>query len=131
MLNLNQAIDRFLEENGSPDPLSEDEWEVLEVFKRLLEVCTYFSFLISTNFFYQKPFWYQQALSYKKTPTLCGTVAAFEGYLKTLTSLQTTLKSEGLDVGAIIEEGIRKAEDYSNKEFENPAYLLSIGEWPS
>jgi len=42
--------------------------------------------------------------------------------------LQKTLTDEGRDVGAIIDEGIAKLEDYYNQAVQTPAYLMAVGE---
>jgi hypothetical protein len=79
--------------------------------------------------FYQIPFWYQQALSYEKTPSLCATVTAFHGVVKSLQDLQLALENEGQhDAGLIIQAGIDKVEAYAIQVMEIPAYTLSIGE---
>ena len=80
---------------------------------------------------YQIHFWFQQALSYEKTPTLCGMVAAFEGYVKSLKDLQTVLDTEQLYSRSIIDCGIEKVEEYSDRIWETPGYVLSMGEWLS
>jgi hypothetical protein len=88
-----------------------------------------FSLFNCVLIFYQIPFWYQQALSYEKTPTLCGTVAAFEGFLRSLHELQDALEAEGLAVWSIIQHGIDKVEDYSSRTLDAPAYVISVGKW--
>lgn len=130
MLNLSQAIDRFLEENGGPDPLDEEDWNALHLLHSILHVCTYFCFnCVFINFFHQISFWYQQALSCEKTPSICATVAAFHGVVKSLQELQLDLEKEGLpDAGNIIQAGIDKVETYAEQAKEIPGYTLSIGE---
>lgn len=58
-------------------------------------------------------------------------VAAFEGYVKSLRRLQTALDTEQLYSGSIIDCGIEKVEEYSDRIWETPGYLLSMGEWLS
>jgi hypothetical protein len=81
------------------------------------------------NLLNQIPFFYQQVLSYEKTPTLCCTVGAFEGFLRSLEDLQNALETARLVVGSIIQGGIDKATTYSSRTLSVPAYLLSCGEW--
>jgi hypothetical protein len=46
-----------------------------------------------------------------------------------LKNLETDLETEGVQIGTIIQNGIEKLEGYSSLALENPAYLLSVGEW--
>jgi hypothetical protein len=68
-------------------------------------------------------------LSYEKTPTLCNTVAAFEGFIKSLNALTDVMDSEGLEIGLILTKGAAKTDYYSTLAFETPAYLHSMSEW--
>ena len=68
-------------------------------------------------------------LSFGKTPTLCNTVAAFEGFIKSLNALTDALDSEGLDIGLILRKGAAKIDFYATQAFETPAYLHSMSEW--
>ncbi|KAH9060224.1 hypothetical protein EDB87DRAFT_1729366, partial [Lactarius vividus] len=107
---LREAIDRFIQDEGGPDPLDEDDWMVLKGLQRILQI----------------PFWYQQILSYQKTPTLCGTLAAFEVFINSLNELAINLMTEGLDIGLIIKKGTKKIESYSTQAIETPVHLLSM-----
>jgi hypothetical protein len=46
---------RFYEENEGPDPLDENDWEVLHLLLRLLEVCIFFLLIVNTNIFIRAP----------------------------------------------------------------------------
>jgi hypothetical protein len=62
-------------------------------------------------------------LSAKKTPTLHGTIPAFEGLIFKLQSLQM---EEELEISDIIQEGIDKLEEYQQETKNVPAYKLAI-----
>jgi hypothetical protein len=62
-------------------------------------------------------------LSFEKTPTLCGTVPAFEGLRLSLEKL----KAEKFDALFIIQAGLDKLANYYSQVFNTPAYLLAIG----
>jgi hypothetical protein len=62
-------------------------------------------------------------LSFEKTPTLCGTVPAFEGLRVSL----ERLKVEKYEASLIIQAGLDKLTNYYSQVFNNPAYLLAIG----
>ena len=83
------------------------------------------------NFLIRTPSIYQQALSAEKTPTLCGAVIAFEGFLNSLKELQTSLSNEGTDVGSIIDKGVKKLGEYYGLISEIPAYHFALSEWLS
>jgi hypothetical protein len=70
---------------------------------------------------------FQQALSFEKTPTLCGTVPAFECLHSSLEELQ----KEEDSAEYIIQAGIDKLGGYRDAALMTPAYLLSVGEWLS
>jgi hypothetical protein len=79
---------------------------------------------------YQIPYLYQQVLSSDKTPTLCATVLAFEGFVTSLKKLQNNLEGDDfIWADSVIEAGIDKMSDYSQLFFEVPAYALAISEW--
>jgi hypothetical protein len=62
-------------------------------------------------------------LSFEKTPTLCGTVPAFEGLRVSL----ERLKAEKYEASLIIQAGLDKLTNYYSQVFNTPAYLLAIG----
>ena len=63
-----------------------------------------------------------------KTPTLCGAISAFEGFLQSLKNLQTAFDDEGVDVGEIIDKGLAKLEDYYALTTNVPAYRFALSE---
>lgn len=71
---------------------------------------------------FQIPHSYQQLLSAEKTPTICGTVPAFEGLIKTLREYQY----KNISAIDIIKPGIKKLEDYHAETAFVPAYTLAI-----
>ena len=62
-------------------------------------------------------------LSAEKTPTLHGTLPAFEGLILQLQCLQ---EKEELEISDIIQEGIDKLEEYQQETKNVPAYKLAI-----
>lgn len=62
-------------------------------------------------------------LSAEKTPTLHGTLPAFENLISKLQSLQM---EEELVISDIIQEGIDKLEEYQQETKNVPAYKLAI-----
>jgi hypothetical protein len=61
-------------------------------------------------------------LSAEKTPTLWGTLPAFEALISKLQKHQHT----DIDVDDIINEGIEKLEEYQQEITNIPAYILSL-----
>jgi len=61
-------------------------------------------------------------LSAEKTPTICGTIPAFEGLIKTLRKLQ----HKKFSTYNTIQPGIEKLEDYHAETAYTPAYTLAI-----
>jgi len=61
-------------------------------------------------------------LSAEKTPTLWGTLPAFEALIFKLQEYQHT----DIDVDDIINEGIEKLEEYQQETTNAPAYILSL-----
>lgn len=62
-------------------------------------------------------------LSAEKTPTLYGTLPAFQ---KLISRLQKLRSEEDLEVYDIIQDGIRKLEQYQQETESVPAYTLAI-----
>jgi hypothetical protein len=62
-------------------------------------------------------------LCFETTPTLCGTVPAFEGLRRSL----ERLKADKFDAMFIIQAGLDKLSNYYSQVSNNPAYLLAIG----
>ena len=71
---------------------------------------------------FQIPHSYQQLLSAEKTPTICGTIPAFEGLIRTLREYQ----HDNFSSFNMIQPGIEKLEDYHAKTVDVPAYTLAI-----
>jgi hypothetical protein len=63
-------------------------------------------------------------LSAEKTPTLWGTLPAFEA----LTVKLQDHKMSNIDTFDIIDEGIQKLEEYQQETAAAPAYILSLCE---
>jgi hypothetical protein len=84
----------------------------------------FFLLLILYSLLYQLPFLFQQALSFEKTPTLCHTVVAFEGFMYSLKDLQ----AKECSAEFFIQAGLEKLEEYYHLALLTPAYLLSVGE---
>ena len=70
-----------------------------------------------------------EGLCYVKTPTLCGGVIAFEGFLKSLKDLQIALHGEGIEVEDIIDKGLAKLDEYYLLSTKVPAYHFALSEW--
>lgn len=103
--------------------LSQVDWQTLKTLHEILEVFFFFfSLLILKIFFFQIPHSYQQLLSAEKTPTLCGTIPAFEGVIKTLEKFQ----EDNISAFQIVTAGIDKLEEYQNATADSPAYILAI-----
>ncbi|KAF5309959.1 hypothetical protein D9619_010441 [Psilocybe cf. subviscida] len=68
------------------------------------------------------PHAFQQLLSGKKTPTLCGVIPAFELFVKSWKELQQTEK----DAINIIQGGLDKLQVYSNRAKAVPAYTVAM-----
>jgi hypothetical protein len=64
-------------------------------------------------------------LSAEKTPTLWGTLPAFEALLTKLRRYQNDERSN-IEIYDIINEGIQKLEEYQQETEYAPAYILSI-----
>ena len=91
--------------------------------KDILEVCVLTFDLNIYEHFFQLPHSYQQLLSAEKTPTLYGTLPAFEKLLFKLRKLQNEAELEFND---IIQDGIEKLEEYQQETESVPAYKLAI-----
>jgi hypothetical protein len=72
------------------------------------------------------PHSYQQILSAEKTPTLWGTLPAFEGLLARLKAYQHSTDVYDTDIYNILESGIQKLEEYQENIDDVSAYTLSI-----
>lgn len=92
--------------------------------KNILKVCIIYFYINTYSYFFQLPHAYQQILSAEKTPTLWGTLPAFEALL---VKLQEHALSD-LDSYEIIQEGIKKLEEYQQETTNVPAYILSLCE---
>ena len=122
--NLYQGLDAFFKE-ANWRALTSENWKELEMMRKVLEVCGYFFLLlILYSLLHQLPYLFQQALSFEKTPTLCHTVVAFEGFMLTLRGLQ----AREPEAEFIIEAGLTKLDEYYDQALLTPAYLLSVGE---
>jgi hypothetical protein len=64
-------------------------------------------------------------LSSEKTPTLSGTIPAFEGVIRMLEQLQNSNNT----TFHIIDAGIRKLKEYQTTTAHSPAYMLAICEF--
>jgi hypothetical protein len=64
-------------------------------------------------------------LSAEKTPTLWGTLPAFEALLIKLQQLRDNGET-GLGIYEVINEGIMKLEEYQQETTTAPAYILSL-----
>jgi hypothetical protein len=67
------------------------------------------------------PHSYQQLLSTEKTPSLCGTIPAFEGLIQVLQTFQEDNPSSF----NIIQPGIEKLQDYQEETAFAPAYTIA------
>ena len=77
--NLYQGLDAFFKEANWGTWTSVD-WKEIEMMRKILEVCNYFSLLqILYSLLYWLPYLFQKALSFEKTPILYHTVVTFEG----------------------------------------------------
>ncbi|KAJ7660136.1 ribonuclease H-like domain-containing protein [Mycena polygramma] len=107
---LRGAIDKFLSDDQFRDlhkyKLSDEEWEALEAFKRILSV----------------PHAFQQRLSAEKTPTLGDALPAFEAMIKAWKKQQESFP----ETAHIVQEGIDKLESYRDRVQDVPAYILSM-----
>jgi len=129
MLNSSQEIMRFSQSNAALDQLDESDWKHLDILLRILAVCIFFLFIAYIDFFFQVPFYYQQALSAEKTPTLPLAVIVFEGFLQSLRNLQDQLSGEGVDTEGILAQGISKLSEYKELISDVPAYYFAPSEW--
>ncbi len=68
------------------------------------------------------PHAYQQILSVEKTPTLWGTLPAFEALRIRLQQYQ----NQDVETFDIVDEGIQKLEEYQQETTTVPAYILSL-----
>ena len=64
-------------------------------------------------------------MSAHKTPTLWGTLPAFEGLIKKLQQLRDDSETN-VRLYDIINEGIEKLEEYQQETKTAPAYILSL-----
>ena len=122
---------RFSQSNAALEHLDESDWKHLGILLRILAVCIFFLFIAYINFFFQIPFYYQQALSAEKTPTLPLAVIAFEGFLQSLRALQDQLSNERVDIEgiSIIDQGISKLCEYKELISDVPAYYFAPSKW--
>ncbi|KAK7041157.1 HAT family dimerization domain-containing protein [Favolaschia claudopus] len=109
-LVLRPAIDHFLESNEFEEVslyhFGDEEWQALEVFKKILDV----------------PHAFQQKLSAEKTPTLCHALPAFEAMNKKWEQMQV----EFPEASNIIQDGIDKLTSYQARIEDVPAYTLAM-----
>lgn len=75
------------------------------------------------NAFHKIPHAFQQLLSHEKIPTLYHTLPAFEA----LKQKWTECKEDHAECTQIIEKGLQKLEDYSDRIDVVPAYVLAMG----
>jgi hypothetical protein len=121
-----QAIDKFLKSNDFKElhkyRLQTAEWDVLRVFKLILQV----KFRDLLNFlklnFVQIPHAFQQKLSAEKTPTLGKALLCFEGMARSWEKL----KSKQPTYALVIDEGLDKLETYRIRAEIVPAYTLAM-----
>ncbi|KAK7021712.1 hypothetical protein R3P38DRAFT_2367908, partial [Favolaschia claudopus] len=104
------AIDNFLQSNQfeevSKYQFGDEEWNALEVFKKILDV----------------PHAFQQKLSAEKTPTLCNALPAFEAMIKKWEQMQDDFP----EAASIIQKGIDKLNEYQDRIEDVPAYTLAM-----
>jgi hypothetical protein len=60
----------------------------------------------------------------EKTPTLCGTIPAFEEVIKTLEDFQNS--NNNSTIFCIVQAGINKLMEYQEATADSPAYILAI-----
>ncbi|KAH8993548.1 hypothetical protein EDB86DRAFT_2805547, partial [Lactarius hatsudake] len=89
--------------------LSDEEWNALEVCKKILSV----------------PHFFQQRLSVEKTPTLCHAIPSFQA-MRILWSRQ---KTEMPHASAVIDEGLEKLAHYEARMSAVPAYILATSKF--
>ncbi|KAH9954170.1 hypothetical protein BGW80DRAFT_1227660 [Lactifluus volemus] len=111
-LILRTAVDKFLALRDMEElrkyRLSVSDWDMLEVFRKVLSI----------------PHAFQQRLSGESTPTLCDAIPAFEA-MKIKWQIQ---KDKIPSVSRIIDKGLDKLEEYRARAEMVPAYILAMGE---
>lgn len=65
------------------------------------------------------PYAFQQRLSFETTPTLCGTIPAFEA----MKSVWNAQKADMPNVAHIIDVGLKKLDEYRERADLVPAYV--------
>ena len=106
--------------------LESSDWDALQVFKEILEVClssTCLELQIIIFNLFKIPHAFQQWLSYEKTPTLCHAIPAFEAMLNIWQRYQQS-QPETAD---IVENGLDKLRDYIDRLDNVPAYTIAMG----
>ena len=101
------------------------EWDVLQVFQKILEVSwrlSIFAMACWLTTLYKVPHAFQQQLLYKKTPTLCDTTPSF----KTMASTWEEQKVNYPDAANIIDAGLEKPDVYRNCVEMVPTYVLAM-----
>ncbi|KAF8970640.1 ribonuclease H-like domain-containing protein, partial [Flammula alnicola] len=86
--------------------LTGDDWEALQAFYDILSI----------------PHAFQQRLSAEKTPTLCETIRSFSA----ITAIWKEHQGEHPETSNIIQAGIDKLEEYSERTSLTPAYTVAM-----
>lgn len=107
---LREAINRFMSHREFEElrkyQLTNVEWGLLEVYRKVLAV----------------PHAFQQLLSAEKTPTLCNAIPSFEAMMQ----LWDEQKTEMPEVTQVIDAGMEKLDGYRNRTDAVPAYILAM-----
>ena len=105
--------------------LTPDDWEALQAFYNILSVRLLKSSLILFNgnfiLFRQIPHAFQQRLSAEKTPTLCEAIRSFSA----ITEVWKEHQDQHPETSNIIQAGIDKLEEYSDRTSLTPAYMVT------
>ncbi|KAJ7572574.1 ribonuclease H-like domain-containing protein, partial [Mycena floridula] len=107
---LREAITLFLRKEDFAElrsyMLDDDEWDDLELYRRILSV----------------PHAFQQKLSAEKTPTLCNALPAYEAMVKVWKEMQDEIPQ----IAPVIEAGLEKLESYIDRTELTNAYVLAM-----
>lgn len=124
-----QAIKKFLQKDDFKElrkyALDDSEWNLLGLYRDILAVSRDMIFIFHCVFeltSLKVPHAFQQKLSSETTPTLCGAIPSYEALIHKWESF----RDEKPIVANVIDAGLEKLDDYTERISEIPAYTLSM-----